>query len=416
MTSDPMVHALDARKVRSDFPILGRETAAGIPLVYLDNAATSQKPLAVIEAMSDYYKNHNANIHRGIHRLAEEATEAYESARQRIAQFINARSWREVVFTRNTTESLNLLARTWGVANLEAGDRVLLTEMEHHSNLVPWQMLSAERGIVLDFIPVMADGQLDMDAYASLLEREPKLVSFTQMSNMLGTITPAQEITRLAKEAGAVVAVDAAQAVPHMPVDVQTLGVDFMAFSAHKMLGPTGIGVFYGREELLREMPPYLGGGDMIKRVELDGFTLNDLPYKFEAGTPPIAEVIGFGAAVDYLESLGMDNVHAYEQRITEYALDRLEEIPGVHVYGPSFEYKGAVASFTMDGTHPHDVAQILDNDGIAVRAGHHCAMPVHQKYDILATTRASFYVYNTEEEVDKLVEALYKVKGLFGA
>ncbi|MGD8849634.1 MAG: cysteine desulfurase, partial [Anaerolineales bacterium] len=378
------------------------------------NAATSQKPKQVIDVMSRYYEQHNANIHRGIHRLAEEATEAYEAARQRIAQFINARTWREIVFTRNTTESLNLLARTWGAAHLNSGDRVLLTEMEHHSNLVPWQMLAAERGIVLDFIPVTDDGRLDMAAYQQLLEREPKLVSLTHMSNMLGTINPVQEITRLAKEAGARVAVDGAQSVPHTPVDVQNLGVDFMAFSAHKMLGPTGIGVFYGREELLTEMPPFLGGGDMIKRVELSGFTMNDLPYKFEAGTPPIAEGIGFGAAVDYLDALGMENVHAYEQRISEYALDRLEEIPGVKVYGPSFDKKGAVASFTMDGTHPHDVAQILDNEGIAVRAGHHCAMPVHQKYDILATTRASFYIYNTEEEVDRLVEALYKVKKLF--
>jgi cysteine desulfurase/selenocysteine lyase len=416
MTSDPKVHALDAQKIRRDFPVLTRETRPGVPLIYLDNAATSQKPQSVIDVMSHYYEYQNSNIHRGIHRLAEEATEAYEAARQTIAKFINARSWREIVFTRNTTESLNLLARTWGHANLQPGDRVLLTEMEHHSNIVPWQMLAAERGIVLDFVPLTDDGKLDMEAFQSLLELEPKLVSFTQMSNMLGTITPAREITRMAKEAGAVVAVDGAQSVPHIPVDVQTLDVDFLAFSSHKMLGPTGIGVFYGRQELLEEMPPFLGGGDMIKRVELDGYTMNDLPYKFEAGTPPIAEGIGFGAAIEYLESLGMDNVHAYEQRITEYALDRLEEIPGVKVYGPSFESKGAVASFTMDGTHPHDVAQILDNEGIAVRAGHHCAMPVHQKYDILATTRASFYVYNTEEEVDRLVDALYKVKGLFGA
>lgn len=415
MTSDPQVQALDALKIRGDFPVLNRETRAGVQLVYLDNAATSQKPKAVIDAMTHYYEQQNANIHRGIHRLAEEATQSYEGARQRIANFINARNWREIVFTRNTTEALNLLARSWGQANLQSGDRVLLTEMEHHSNIVPWQMLAAERGIVLDFVPLTDDGKLDMQAYKSLLEHEPKLVSFTQMSNMLGTITPADEIARLAKEAGAVVAVDGAQSVPHMPVDVQSMGIDFMAFSAHKMLGPTGIGVFYGREELLQEMPPFLGGGDMIKRVQLDGFTMNDLPYKFEAGTPPIAEGIGFGAAIEYLETLGMENVHAYEQQITEYALDRLEEIPGVTVYGPTFKEKGAVASFTMDGTHPHDVAQILDNEGIAVRAGHHCAMPVHQKYDILATTRASFYVYNTEDEVDRLVDALYKVKELFG-
>jgi cysteine desulfurase/selenocysteine lyase len=416
MTPDPKVQALDAYKIRRDFPILERETQPDVQLVYLDNAATSQKPLSVIEVMTHYYKEQNANIHRGIHKLAEEATQAYEGARRRIAKFINAQTWREVVFTRNTTEALNLLARTWGKANLKSGDRVLLTEMEHHSNIVPWQMLAAELGLELDFVPITDDGKFDLEVYQSLLEREPKLVSFTHMSNMLGTITPAQEIARLAKDAGAVVAVDGAQSVPHMPVDVQALGIDFMAFSAHKMLGPTGIGVFYGREELLQEMPPFLGGGDMIKRVELQGFTMNDLPHKFEAGTPPIAEGIGFGAAIDYLETLGMDNVHAYEQQITEYALERLEEIPGLRVYGPSFKEKGAVASFTMDGTHPHDVAQILDNEGIAVRAGHHCAMPAHQKYDILATTRASFYVYNTVEEVDKLVESIYKVKGLFDA
>ena len=409
-------HAIDIERIRADFPILARETRPGVRLVYLDNAATSQKPLPVIEAMDQYYRHENANIHRGIHRLAEEATERYESARRKIARFVGAGSWREVIFTRNTTEALNLLARTWGRANLKEGDRVLLTEMEHHSNIVPWQMLAAEMGIELDFVPVTEEGLLDMEAFERLLGQEPKLVGLTQMSNMLGTINPIAEMATRAKQAGAVVLVDGAQSVPHIPVDVQALGVDFLAFSAHKMLGPTGIGVLYGREELLQEMPPFLGGGDMIKRVELGGFTVNDLPWKFEAGTPPIAEGIGFGAAIDYLEGIGMEAVHAYEQALTAYALERLEEVPGVRVYGPGADQKGAVTSFTMEGLHPHDVAHILDDAGIAVRAGHHCAMPVHLRFGIPATTRASYYIYNTFDEVDRLIEALYRVKEIFQA
>ncbi len=409
-------HAIDIERIRADFPILARETRPGVRLVYLDNAATSQKPLPVIEAMDQYYRHENANIHRGIHRLAEEATERYESARRKIARFVGAGSWREVIFTRNTTEALNLLARTWGRANLKEGDRVLLTEMEHHSNIVPWQMLAAEMGIELDFVPVTEEGLLDMEAFERLLGQEPKLVGLTQMSNMLGTINPIAEMATRAKQAGAVVLVDGAQSVPHIPVDVQALGVDFLAFSAHKMLGPTGIGALYGREELLREMPPFLGGGDMIKRVELGGFTVNDLPWKFEAGTPPIAEGIGFGAAIDYLEGIGMEAVHAYEQALTAYALERLEEVPGVRVYGPGADQKGAVTSFTMEGLHPHDVAHILDDAGIAVRAGHHCAMPVHLRFGIPATTRASYYIYNTFDEVDRLIEALYRVKEIFQA
>lgn len=409
-------HAIDIERIRADFPILARETRPSVPLVYLDNAATSQKPLPVIEAMDQYYRHENANIHRGIHRLAEEATEKYESARRKIARFVGAGSWREIIFTRNTTEALNLLARTWGRANLKEGDRVLLTEMEHHSNIVPWQMLAAEMGIELDFVPVTEEGLLDMEAFERLLGQEPKLVGLTQMSNMLGTINPIVEMATRAKQAGAVVLVDGAQSVPHIPVDVQALGVDFLAFSAHKMLGPTGIGVLYGREELLQEMPPFLGGGDMIKRVELGGFTVNDLPWKFEAGTPPIAEGIGFGAAIDYLEGIGMEAVHAYEQALTAYALERLEEVPGVRVYGPGADQKGAVTSFTMEGLHPHDVAHILDDAGIAVRAGHHCAMPVHLRFGIPATTRASYYIYNTFDEVDRLIEALYRVKEIFQA
>jgi len=407
--------SLKIDEIRKDFPILQRETSSGVPLVYLDSTATSQKPLPVIEAMNDYYRRSNANIHRGVHTLAEEATAMYEGAREKIAAFINAPAPRQVIYTRNTTESINLVAYSWARANLKKGDLVILTEMEHHSNLVPWHMLQAERGIELDFISVTESGLLDLDAYKALLNRTPKLVSFTHMSNVLGTINPAAEIIRLAHEAGAVTLVDAAQSVPHLKVDVQDLDADFLAFSAHKMCGPTGIGALYGKQELLEKMPPFLGGGDMIKEVKLRSFRPNSLPHKFEAGTPAIAEAIGFGAAIDYLNSIGMDNIAAHEHEITEYALDRLVEIPGVTVFGPDAEHKGGVASFTLDGIHPHDVAQILDKDGIAVRAGHHCAQPLHEKFGIPATSRASFYLYNTKEEVDLLVNGIYKVKEVFG-
>jgi cysteine desulfurase/selenocysteine lyase len=407
--------ALDPRKIRADFPVLARQVRPGVPLIYLDNAATSQKPSSVIEAMSHFYEEMNANIHRGIHQLAEEATIAYEEARNRIAKFISAESWQEIVFTRNTTEAINLIAYAWGLANLQAGDRVLLTEMEHHANIVPWHMLSDRQGVVLDFTPVTDDGKLDLQAYQDLLLKGPRLVSFTHMSNVLGTINPVEELTRMAHDAGALVLIDAAQSVPHLRVDVQAIDADFMAFSSHKMLGPTGIGVLYGKKDLLNQMPPFLGGGDMIKRVKLDGFSTNDAPYKFEAGTPAIAEAIGFHAAIDYLDALGIENVHTHEQELIGYALDRLEEVPGVKVYGPGPDEKGGVASFTFDGVHPHDVAQVLDQDGIAVRAGHHCAMPIHEKLSIPATTRASFYIYNTTEEVDALIEGLYEVKKVFG-
>ena len=406
---------LNVNEIRGDFPILQRETREGVRVVYLDSTATSQNPLPVIEAMNDFYRHSNANIHRGVHALAEESTALYEQAREKIAKFINAPSARQIIYTRNATESINLVAYTWARANLKAGDLVILTEMEHHSNLVPWHMLAAERGIELDFIPVTADGLLDLDAYRSLLARDPKLVAFTHMSNVLGTINPVAEIVRLARDAGAVTLVDGAQSVPHLAVDVQSLGADFLAFSAHKMCGPTGIGALYGRADLLESMPPFLGGGDMIKEVKLRSFRPNSIPYKFEAGTPAIAEAVGFGAAVDYLTKLGMDNVHAHERAIIEYALERLEEIPGVKVFGPSADKKGGVAAFTLEGVHPHDVAQILDRDGIAVRAGHHCAQPLHEKFGIQATSRASFYLYNTREEVDLLVNGIYKVKELFG-
>jgi cysteine desulfurase/selenocysteine lyase len=405
---------LDGQAIRAAFPILARQLRPGVPLTYLDSAATSQKPDTVIEAMSGFYKTQNANIHRGVHQLAEEATESYEVARRRIAAFIGAASWREVVFTRNATESINLVAQAWGRANVNPGDLIVLTEMEHHSNLVPWQMLAAERGANLEFISVDSDGRLELSGYQELLSRQPVMVALTHMSNVLGTINPLHEIIPPAHDAGALVLIDAAQSVPHLPVNVQALGADFVAFSGHKMCGPTGIGVLYGREVLLQAMPPFQGGGDMIKRVHLRDFTVNELPYKFEAGTPAIAEVIGLGAAVAFLEQLGMDSILAHEQSLAAYALERLEEVPGVRTLGPHGPDRGGVLAFSFDGVHPHDVAQILDRDGIAVRAGHHCAMPIHEKYGLPATTRASLYLYNDRKDVDSLVDGLYKVKQLF--
>lgn len=406
---------LDVLRLRQDFPILGREVRPGVPLVYLDSTATTQKPLVVMHAMDEFYRRTNANIHRGVHTLAEESTALYEQARAKVAGFIHAPNPEQVIFTRNATESINLVGYTWGRANLKKGDLVVLTEMEHHSNLVPWHMLAAERGVNLDFIPVTAEGLLDQAAYQRLLEREPKLVAFTHMSNVLGTINPVKTMISLAHAAGAVVLVDGAQSVPHLPVDVHALDVDFLAFSAHKMLGPTGIGALFGKKPLLEAMPPFLGGGDMIKAVHLSGFTPNTIPHKFEAGTPAIAEAVGFTAAVDYLEALGMESVAAHEQEIIRYALERLEEIPGLKVFGPAAQFRGGVAAFTLDDIHPHDVAQVLDRSGIAVRAGHHCAQPLHEKYYINATTRASFYLYSLKEEVDALIEGIYQVKKLFG-
>ena len=405
---------LDITKIRADFPILSRQVKPGVEVVYLDSAATTQKPLQVIRAMDEYYRHTNANIHRGIHVLAEEATALYEDARVKIAEFINAPSARQVIFTRNTTESINLVAQSWGRENLQHGDVLILTEMEHHSNLVPWQILAAERNLVLEFIPVTADGLLDLQEYQRLMGLNPRLVAFTQMSNVLGTINPAREMIQLAHNSGAKVLVDGAQSVPHFPVDVQDLNADFLVFSGHKMCGPTGVGVLYGRKDLLEEMPPFLGGGDMIKRVELRSFTPNSIPHKFEAGTPAIAEAIGFGVAVDYLQHVGMEAIAAQEQAVVGYALERLEEVPGVKVYGPQAKDRGGVTAFTLDDVHAHDVAQILDGDGIAVRAGHHCAMPLHDILKVPATTRASFYLYNSIEEIDKLIEAIYKVKKIF--
>lgn len=406
---------LDVARVRADFPILERQVRPGVPLVYLDSTATSQKPQVVIDAMDTFYCQSNANIHRGIHVLAEESTALYEAARQRIARFIGASTPRQVIFTRNATESINLVAYSWGRANLKTGDMVILTEMEHHSNLVPWHILAAERNLRLEFIPVGADGLLDLEVYQQLLQQGPRLVAFTHMSNVLGTITPAAEIIRMAHQVGALALIDGAQSAPHFPVNVQELDADFLAFSAHKMCGPTGIGVLYGRKEVLEAMPPFLGGGDMIKRVHLRSFAPNELPYKFEAGTPAIAEAVGFGAAIEYLQGVGMESIAAHEHAIVAYAMDRLAEIPGLRMIGPVAEHRGGVIAFTMQGVHPHDISQILDADGIAIRAGHHCAMPLHEKYNLPATARASFYLYTSLQEVDKLAEALNKVIKVFG-
>jgi len=403
----------DIEAARSEFPTLRRYVRPGVKLVYLDSTATSQKPRAVLDAMDNFYQNSNANIHRGIHTLAEEATSLYEDARNQISDFINSPSARQVIFTRNTTESINLVANTWGQF-LESGDTIILSEMEHHSNLIPWQILADKKNLRLEFIPVTDDGLLDLDVYHELLGLEPKLVSFTQMSNVLGTITPATDIIRAAHAVGSLALIDGAQSVPHFPVDVQELDADFLAFSAHKMCGPTGVGVLYGKKELLEQMPPFLGGGDMIKRVTLRSFSMNELPYKFEAGTPAIAEAIGFGAAVEYLSSIGIHKIAKHEHNVMAYAMERMEEIPGVRIFGPNQNQKGGVISFTMEGIHPHDISQILDSYGIAIRAGHHCAMPLHEKFKIPASARASFYLYNTVDEVDQLVDAIYKVNELF--
>ena len=405
---------LDVTKIRADFPILQEEAHPNVPLVYLDSAASSQKPTAVIEAMNTYYRGYNANVHRGIHRLSEDATNAYEGARERIAKFINAPDSAETIYVRNATEAFNLVAATWGRANIRAGDEILLTEMEHHANIVPWQILAQEKGAVVRYVPFNEDGTLDLSDLDSLLTERTKIFSFTAVSNVFGTINPTKELIAAAHAVGAIAMVDAAQSVPHMAVDVQDLDCDFLAFSGHKMCGPTGIGILYGKRELLEAMPPYMGGGDMIRRVTLEGSTWNEPPWKFEAGTPSIAEGIGLGAAVDYLMSVGMENIHAHEQFITSYALEALSEIKGLNIIGPSAQQKGGVAAFTLKGIHPHDIAELVDKDGIAVRAGHHCAMPLHHKLKVPATARASFYLYNTTDEVDLLVKSLHKVKKVF--
>jgi len=405
----------DIERIRRDFPILKRDIGTK-PLVYLDNAATSQRPVQVLAEMTRFYRDHNANIHRGVHTLSVEATDLYEESRRKVARFVNARRPEEVVFTRNTTESINLVAHGWGRKFLQAGDEVVISEIEHHSNIVPWQMLRDERGIVLKYIPMLPDGTLDLEAARQLIGPKTRLLSITAMSNALGTIVPLEVLIAQAKEHGAKVLVDGAQSVPHLPVDVQALDIDFLAFSAHKMLGPTGMGALWARYEHLDAMDPFMGGGDMILTVTMERSTWADVPAKFEAGTPNVGGAIGFGAAVDYLSALGMDAVRAHELELTDYALRRLGDVPGVSIFGPpNAEDRGGVISFELEDVHPHDVGQVLDTHGVAVRTGHHCAQPVMAALTVPATARASFYIYNTTEEVDRLAVAIEEVSRFFG-
>jgi len=400
--------------LRNDFPILQRVLPNGRPLVYLDNAASSQKPECVIRAMDDYYRRYNANVHRGVHTLSEEATAAFEAAREKVAQFIHAPSARQIVFTRGTTEGINLVAYSWGRANLGPGDEVLITEMEHHANIVPWQIVQEQLGFTLRYVPITPQGVLDLERLPDLLTERTKLFCFVHASNVVGTINPVQELVAAARAVGAKVLIDGAQSVPHMPVDVQALDADFYVFSGHKMCGPTGVGVLYAKRELLEAMPPFMGGGDMIREVKMTGSKWNSVPYKFEAGTPAIAEVIGLGAAVDYLQQVGMEWVHAHEREITRYAYERMSEVEGLRILGPGPAQRGGLIAFTLDGIHPHDVAAILDRAGVAVRAGHHCAQPLHDRLGVHASARASFYLYNTLEEVDVLVDALHSAQEVF--
>ena len=401
------------RTIREDFPILSQRVH-GKPLVYLDSAATSQKPRQVLDTYLRFYEEYNANVHRGVYSIAERATAEYEAARAKVARFIGAAGPEEIVFTRNVTEALNLVAYSWGRRQVGPGDEILLTEMEHHSDLVPWQFVARECGARLRHVPFDADGRLDMDEFRRLLTARTKIVALTHVSNTFGTVNPVAEIAREARARGATVVVDGAQSAPHRPVDVRALGCDFFGFTGHKMLAPMGIGVLWGRRDLLERMEPFLGGGEMISDVWLDRATWNDLPWKFEAGTPNAAGAIALGAAVDYLERLGMDAVAAHEREITAYAVARLREVPGTHLLGPATGDRGGVVAFSMDGVHPHDVAQVLDEEGVCVRAGHHCAKPLHRKLGIGASARASFYVYTVREEIDVLVTGLRRVRELF--
>ena len=410
------MNTINVERIRADFPILKREVH-GRPLVYFDNAATTQKPQAVIDALVDYYTNYNAAIHRGIHALAEEATARYENVRQQVADFIGAPGAENIVFTRNTTESINIVAHGWGRKHLKPGDEIVLSLMEHHSNVIPWQMIAKETGAKLRYIDIDDEGQLVQGDVERLIGERPRLVVIAHMSNVLGTINPVKRIAELAHERGALVLLDGAQSVPHLPVDVVDLDCDFLAFSAHKMLGPTGVGVLYGKREFLEETEPLLGGGSMIKRVRLEESTWNDVPWKFEAGVPNIAGVVAFGAAIEYLEQLGMENVRQHEIELVRAALDRLSHVPGVTVYGPpDSEARGGVIAFNLADVHPHDVGTVLDHHGVAVRAGHHCAQPLMGRLDVVATARASFYVYNREEELDALMEGLEAAARLFRA
>jgi cysteine desulfurase/selenocysteine lyase len=408
----------DVARIREDFPILGRRLSGDLPLVYLDSANTSQKPRQVIDAIADHYAQHNANVARAMHQLGAESTAAFELGRDKVAAFIGAPSRDEVVYTKNASEALNLVARVLGDAGrIGAGDEVVITEMEHHSNIVPWQQVTQRTGATLRWFGVTDEGRLDLDDIDTLITERTKVVSLTWVSNMLGTINPLDVVIAKAHAVGALVVVDASQAVPQIPVEVASLGADFVVFTGHKLVGPTGIGVLWGRYDLLAELPPFMGGGEMIETVTMARSTYAPPPARFEAGTPPIAQSVGLGAAVDYLSAIGMENVAAHEQQITAYALGALQEIDGLTVVGPKEAVmRGGAVSFTLDGVHPHDVSQLLDSRGVAVRAGHHCAKPAHLRFGVQSTTRASFYLYTTEQEIDALVDALHHTKKYFGA
>jgi len=409
------METLDPYVIREDFPLFRDSGESQEPLAYLDNAATSQKPSVVIDAMDHYYSSQNANIHRGVYRLSQEATELFERTRIKVSSFFQAQCAKAIIFTRGTTESINLVAQSWGRKFLQPGDEILLSVQEHHSNLVPWQMLAREKGLVLRYIPLQEDGTYDLTSVASFFTPKTKLVSISQMSNVTGNIHPVQEIIEMAHAHGAKILLDGAQAACHMQIDLKGSGVDFYAFSAHKMLGPTGVGVLYGKEEILEEMPPWFGGGDMIETVTLDGFTPANLPAKLEAGTPNIAGVIGFGHALDYLARFGWEQILAHEQKLLHYALQEMRKIPGIQLFGTDqLENRGGVVSFALEGIHPHDIGSVLDEEGVAIRVGHHCCQPLMQFWKVPGTCRASFYIYNTFEDIDRLVRALDKVRSLF--
>ncbi len=407
MITETTIPSLDITAIRQQFPVLQREVK-GHPLVYLDNAATSQKPKVVIDALVDYYSGYNANIHRGIHTLAEEATAAFEATRDTVAHFINAATREQIIFTRGTTESINLVAQTWGRQHVNKGDEIIISGMEHHSNIVPWQLLCLEKEAVLKVIPVLDNGELDIEAYKSLLSPRTKIVSVVHVSNALGTVNPVKEIIDAAHQHGAVVMIDGAQSSVHLDIDVQALDCDFFAMSAHKVYGPTGIGVLYGKKELLEEMPVFQGGGEMIKEVSFEGTTFNELPYKYEAGTPNIADTVAFKAALDFVEATGKDRMRRHEDQLLAYATDQLQQLPGLRIIGQAAD-KISLVSFVIDGIHPQDIGILLDTQGIAVRTGHHCAQPLMHRFGIPGTVRASFAVYNTMEELDRLIAGLQR-------
>jgi cysteine desulfurase / selenocysteine lyase len=406
---------LDAQKLRADFPILAQEIN-GKPLAYLDSAVTAQKPRQVLEAMTNFYETAYANVHRGVYSLAERATEGFEGARDKVARFVNAPSSRELIFTRNATEGLNLVAYAWGLTNLGEGDIVVVSELEHHSNFVPWQYIAKRTGAGFRMIPLAENGELDVDALEGIAaEGRVKVVATNYVSNALGTINPVERLASWAHGRDAIMVVDAAQAAPHLAIDVQAIGCDFLAFSAHKMCGPSGVGALWGRRELLEEMEPFNLGGHMIRKVQFEETTWGDLPHKFEAGTSPIAEAVGFGAAVDYLNTVGLEAIEQYEHELVAYALERVQDVPGIVLYGPAPERRAGIVSFNIDGVHPHDVAQVLDWEGVAIRAGHHCCQPLMQRLGVAATNRASFYLYTLPEEIDRLAEGLLRVRKVFG-